>query len=63
MADDLEIENSEINDNNPNFKPPAEKSMREILEADAEDESLKKYKAALLGESATGTAIVLGKYF
>ncbi|XP_014677356.1 PREDICTED: uncharacterized protein LOC106817205, partial [Priapulus caudatus] len=59
MAD--ELENNELNDNNPDFKPPAEKSMREILEADAEDESLKKYKALLLGESVnSGGATVIG---
>ena len=32
------------------YKPPAEKSMDEILKADEEDESLKKYKEQLLGK-------------
>lgn len=38
-----------------NYKPPPEKSITEILSADAEDESLKKYKEALLGEAKAGT--------
>ncbi|XP_058791544.1 rho GDP-dissociation inhibitor 1 isoform X3 [Phymastichus coffea] len=42
----------------PNYKPPPEKSIEEILEADKEDESLRKYKEALLGESKTGGVVV-----
>ncbi|XP_048757816.1 rho GDP-dissociation inhibitor 1-like isoform X2 [Ostrea edulis] len=33
----------------PNYKAPAQKSVKEILEADQEDESLRKYKESLLG--------------
>jgi len=33
----------------PGYLPPAPKSMEEILKSDAEDESLRKYKEALLG--------------
>lgn len=36
------------------YKPPAEKSLAEIVNADAEDESLVRYKQALLGEAAGG---------
>ncbi|KAJ0058393.1 hypothetical protein NL108_013889 [Boleophthalmus pectinirostris] len=32
-----------------NYKPPAPKSIQEIQQLDAEDESLRKYKEALLG--------------
>ncbi|XP_054460134.1 rho GDP-dissociation inhibitor 1-like [Anoplopoma fimbria] len=32
-----------------NYKPPAQKSMKEIQELDKDDESLRKYKEALLG--------------
>ncbi|XP_016297208.1 rho GDP-dissociation inhibitor 1-like isoform X1 [Sinocyclocheilus anshuiensis] len=32
-----------------NYKPPAQKSLQEIQELDQEDESLRKYKEALLG--------------
>lgn len=35
-----------------NYKPPAQKSLQEIQELDKEDESLRKYKEALLGNSA-----------
>ncbi|KAF6198791.1 hypothetical protein GE061_006813, partial [Apolygus lucorum] len=47
---DLEIES--------NYKPPPEKSLEEILSADQEDESLQKYKAALLGEAQAQAIIV-----
>lgn len=36
-------------DETPGYQPPAPKSMEEILKTDAEDESLRKYKEALLG--------------
>lgn len=41
-----------------NYKPPPEKSIEEILAADQEDESLRKYKEALLGQAQTGTVII-----
>jgi len=31
------------------YKPPAEKSIEDILKTDQEDESLRKYKEQLLG--------------
>lgn len=40
------------------YKPPPEKSIEEILSADQEDESLRKYKEALLGQAQTGPVIV-----
>lgn len=36
-----------------NYKPPAQKSLQEIQELDKDDESLRKYKEALLGNAAT----------
>lgn len=45
-----------------NYKPPPEKTIEQILEADKEDESLRKYKETLLGEAKAG-AIVVGSYF
>lgn len=36
-------------EDDPNYKPPAQKSVKEIVEADQEDESLRKYKESLLG--------------
>lgn len=41
-----------------NYKPPPEKTIEEILETDKEDESLRKYKEALLGEAKEGKIIV-----
>lgn len=38
-----------VADETPGYQPPAQKSVEEILKADAEDESLRKYKEALLG--------------
>lgn len=37
------------NDTPLNYKAPAQKSMQEIQEMDQDDESLRKYKEALLG--------------
>jgi len=36
------------------YKPPAQKSVTDIIKADAEDESLRKYKEALLGAALSG---------
>lgn len=45
-----------------NYKPPAQKSVKEIQELDKDDESLRKYKEALLGAgvSEIGNAVCLG---
>jgi hypothetical protein len=40
------------------YQPPAHKSVEEILKTDAEDESLRKYKEALLGTATPGTVEV-----
>lgn len=40
------------------YKPPPEKTIEQILEADKDDESLRKYKEALLGEAQSGGVIV-----
>lgn len=42
------------------YKPPPEKSLDELINADKEDESLQKYKAKLLGE-ATAVKIIIGE--
>lgn len=41
-----------------NYKPPPEKSIEQLLEADKEDESLRKYKETLLGDAKSGGLIV-----
>jgi hypothetical protein len=43
-----------VPDETPGYQPPAQKSVEEILKADAEDESLRKYKEALLGTTSAG---------
>lgn len=42
------------------YQPPPQKSIAEILAADEDDESLRKYKAALLGSEAE--PIVVGEF-
>ena len=60
MAEKEEVveEHQEEEDDNPNYKPPAPKSLDEIVNADAEDESLRKYKEALLG-AAGGAGVIV----
>ena len=52
-----EHKEGEEEEDNPNYKPPAPKSLDEIVSADAEDESLRKYKEALLGGAGVGVII------
>lgn len=39
----------DLHEDDPNYRAPAQKSVKEIVEADQEDESLRKYKESLLG--------------
>lgn len=50
-----DVENVE---NETSYKPPPEKTIEEILKIDQEDESLRKYKEALLGQAQTGAIVV-----
>lgn len=43
-----------------NYQPPPQKTIEEIMAADQEDESLRRYKEALLG-AAQSEKIVVGK--
>lgn len=54
----MQHDDQDEEDSNPNYKPPAQKSLKEIQELDAEDESLRKYKETLLGGVAA--AVVAG---
>ncbi|XP_075558145.1 rho GDP-dissociation inhibitor [Dermacentor variabilis] len=61
MADDkvqTAVPEVEEDEDHPNYKPPAAKSLKDIVEADKEDPSLQKYKETLLG-AATAEAIVV----
>lgn len=49
------------NDIETNYQPPPQKTIEEIVAADQEDESLRKYKEALLG-AAQSEKIIVGKY-
>lgn len=45
-----QLPDEEVVEGAPGYKPPAQKTLDEILTTDAEDESLKKYKESLLGK-------------
>jgi len=57
MAEQTEDVHTDDHEDTPGYKPPAEKPLHEIVKADAEDESLQKYKQALLGNVEGGPAI------
>lgn len=46
---------NEEDEHSVNYKPPAQKSIQEIQELDKDDESLRKYKEALLGRVAVSS--------
>ncbi|XP_077979983.1 rho GDP-dissociation inhibitor 1-like [Glandiceps talaboti] len=48
-----QVEDEEIEET-PGYKPPAQKTLEEIQRLDEDDESLVKYKKALLGENVAG---------
>lgn len=43
---------NEESDSSINYKAPAQKSLQEIQELDKDDESLRRYKEALLGKAS-----------
>lgn len=53
------MSDEEVEEVKTKYKPPPEKSMTEMIQQDAEDESLRKYKEALLGSSSTGQAVIV----
>jgi len=56
-----DVTSAELDDDNPNYQPPQEKSLKDIIAADQEDESLRKYKEALLGSAVSKDAVVFEK--
>lgn len=46
-----EGDEAELLNNDDGYKPPEKKTIDEIVNLDAEDESLKRYKESLLGGS------------
>jgi len=60
LAATSSVPEEEEEDDKLKYKPPPEKSMTEILDIDAEDESLRKYKETLLGSSTNvGAPLVI----
>ena len=58
---ETQITDEDVVDNdNPEYKPPAPKALTEIISADQEDEALQRYKAQLLGNAAAGGATAAG---
>lgn len=55
---DVERLDEEHEEVDTNYQPPPQKSIEEIIAADQEDESLRKYKEALLGAAQTEKIIV-----
>lgn len=63
MSNDKEVNvENENADVESSYQPPPQKTIEEIVAADQEDESLRKYKEALLG-AAQSEKIVVGKFF
>ncbi|XP_046384545.1 rho GDP-dissociation inhibitor 2 isoform X2 [Ischnura elegans] len=59
QGDNIEnVDSPDLEELDSTYKPPPEKTIEEILEADKEDESLRKYKETLLGEAKAGKVIV-----
>merc|ERR1712106_379421 len=46
-------------EDDPNYQPPPEKSIDDMVQADKGDESLEKYKAALLGAAVAGSGSIV----
>jgi len=44
------------------YRAPAQKSVKDIINTDTEDESLRKYKEALLGTAVGGEVIEVCEY-
>ncbi|VDK89335.1 unnamed protein product [Litomosoides sigmodontis] len=56
--DERDNNDSERDSTQENYVPPPQKSVSEIIAADADDESLNRYKQALLGQAKSGQVIV-----
>lgn len=54
VDEDISVEDAEVSSG---YQAPAQKSVKDIVNTDTEDESLRKYKEALLGTAAGGGII------
>lgn len=57
-TNEVDVHEEDVHD--ANYQPPPEKTIEEIMAADQEDESLRRYKETLLGE-AQAEKIIVGK--
>ena len=57
MADAGQGDHEHDDENTPGYKPPAVKTLEQIIKTDTEDESLKKYKETLLGTDVVGLVV------
>lgn len=57
---ELDVDTKQTDDDEINlgYKPPAEKSLSDIVQADQDDESLSQYKRSLLGSAINNEVIV-----
>ena len=65
MSDEPHVEEHEEHqedDADAGYAPPPEKSLDELMALDTEDESLRKYKATLLGQATGADVVVVGGY-
>lgn len=53
----MEEDDDDELDNKLNYKPPPQKSLKELQEMDKDDESLTKYKKTLLGDGPVVTGM------
>lgn len=66
MSSEKEVEvvdshdHGDEDEHDSNYQPPPQKTIEEIMAADQEDESLRRYKEALLGDAQAG-AVIVGK--
>lgn len=61
-ANTEDLEKLNVNDEiDSTYRPPPEKSLDELVNADKDDQSLQKYKEKLLGE-ATSAKIIIGEW-
>lgn len=58
MSDANHSEGDVEHEQDVNYQPPPQKTIEEIMAADQEDESLRKYKEALLGTAQVEKIIV-----
>ncbi|KAF0308549.1 Rho GDP-dissociation inhibitor 2 [Amphibalanus amphitrite] len=62
MSDEPHVEEHEEHHDDEvdaGYAPPPEKSLDELMALDTEDESLRKYKATLLGQATAGEVVIV----